>query len=288
MNKSKIVFKDGRIVEIVSESSSKEEKKKNIPKSQLNSQKEKNKKVNHEPKPITSKKKPQSKTQLDSQKGKNKKVNHEAKPTTSKEKTQSKLSSINPFNIINKGSFEWSNEKKNLIIIIYDYQHKKEKILDFKNGDKDAEKFFFEKLLNIFNIDKMVNDDYSYIICSVPGHKSTKKESRFNNIIEKLIEKIQSSNNIKKQIFFNCDSCLYRFKTIPKLSISNNKSSRAKKVHEDSIKIRNEDKIQNKCAILIDDVVTTGNSMEVCADLLLKSGALSVLCIGFMKTRSLW
>ena len=76
--------------------------------------------------------------------------------------------------------------------------------------------------------------------------------------------------------------CLFRHTELErKLSHG---GSRNRATHENSIEVRNSQIFKNKDVWLIDDVVTTGNSMRVCAKKLIDNGAKEVHCIAVGAT----
>lgn len=76
-------------------------------------------------------------------------------------------------------------------------------------------------------------------------------------------------------------ACLVRTKKIEKLAHG---GDRSKEVHLQSITVANSGLIKGRDVLLLDDVAKTGNSLEACAELLLKAGARSVECATIGKT----
>lgn len=76
---------------------------------------------------------------------------------------------------------------------------------------------------------------------------------------------------------------LRRFKTIDKLSQGGNRSIEQ---HKNSIDIKYKKAIPRRHFIIIDDVTTTGNSLEACRQILLDNGAESVRCVAIGRTLS--
>lgn len=63
------------------------------------------------------------------------------------------------------------------------------------------------------------------------------------------------------------------------LSAKERRSNMQRRIH-----IRHEDLIRGKCVLLLDDVVTTGSSMSVCAAALRRSGAKHVIALSVART----
>ena len=76
-------------------------------------------------------------------------------------------------------------------------------------------------------------------------------------------------------------SCLRRLKTVPKAAHG---GPRGIRTHIESVCIENGRIIVGQDVYLLDDVVTTGSSLEACAQLLEASGAASVTCVALGKT----
>lgn len=138
-----------------------------------------------------------------------------------------------------------------------------------------------QKLLNIFAavfgkyfVSRLKGEAKDYLFCLVPPHKAdtTNKTaiyymSRFSKLIRD---------------FFSKD-VIIRTKTIEKLSGGGNRDL---EVHLNSMKIN--ENVKNKKVVVIDDVTTTGNSLEAAKKLLLEAGAKEVILFAFAKTRGYW
>ena len=59
---------------------------------------------------------------------------------------------------------------------------------------------------------------------------------------------------------------------------------RAIEVHLKSIEAKGPDRYRGKSILLIDDVLTTGNSMVACRQILMAAGAAKVHCLTLAKT----
>ena len=74
---------------------------------------------------------------------------------------------------------------------------------------------------------------------------------------------------------------LLRSKTIQKLATGGDRSMA---VHLNSMSANNVDRVKGRNVLLIDDIMTTGNSLAAGRQILLKAGAGDVLCIALGKT----
>ena len=141
------------------------------------------------------------------------------------------------------------------------------KILDLKRGEEHAINFFYDKLKVLL---KGV-----FCICVVPSHDPEKTISGIRLLAQKLAD---SSNDIT-----DCTGCVIRKFKIPKLSAGGNRNSLLQYM---SIEIRDVDEIHGKTVVLLDDVMTTGNSMKAGMDRILEAGAVKVLCFALAQTFS--
>ena len=148
-----------------------------------------------------------------------------------------------------------------------DFNEYSQKILDLKNSNYEAIKFFCKEL------DRII-DDEQVVITTVPSSDATCISSGIIDLSKKLI---QSQQNL-----IYGTACIKRIKSIFKQSNSSEK--RTKKRHKDSIEIQNKSLIKNQKVILLDDVLTTGNTVNACQELLLEAGAKEVKIIVLAKT----
>lgn len=130
------------------------------------------------------------------------------------------------------------------------------KILDIKNGQEHAIQWFY----NI--IDPLL--DKGFIITIVPSSDPSNTSSG----MYELVEKLAANGRI------NGCRLLVRTKAIKKLATG---GDRSKQAHYDSIRVNDKNGILKGAEVLLmDDVRTTGNSIDVCHELLLNAGAKSV------------
>lgn len=120
-------------------------------------------------------------------------------------------------------------------------------------------------------ISSNLDDDFDCIVV-VPPHQSGKDKSGIKILAQKIARKIN---------LIDATSCLIRYRTIDKLSTGGDRSL---ETHWQSIKVVNKEIIKGKKLLLIDDVSTTGNSLNVCQELLISAGAKSVKSFVLAKT----
>lgn len=124
------------------------------------------------------------------------------------------------------------------------------------------------KLNNIKNI----IDSEDIVIMSIPSSTAGKR-----NGINKVAELIAKENK-----FLDKSDRLVRTKDIPKLATG---GRRHKDIHLNSIKYeKDECDLLNKIIILIDDVITTANSLIATREILMEYGAKHIIALGLTKT----
>lgn len=143
-------------------------------------------------------------------------------------------------------------------------------VLGVKNSEAESINYFANKIIE--NLREGNNAD---VIMAVP---SSKKKITGEGIV-KTLKKVCETKDIKA-IY---KQCLERTKDIEKLSLG---GDRSKLVHTKSLEVKNEEFIKDKVVYIYDDVTSTGNSLTVCKDLLMKSGAKEVKCFALGKTVS--
>ncbi len=136
-------------------------------------------------------------------------------------------------------------------------------ILNLKNGKSEAIERFFH------TINPMINA--GVCIAVVPSHDP----ARLDSGIRKLGAKLATDGRI------NAIDCLIRTKEIAKLASG---GDRREQTHIDSIVVQDGRIIQGRKVCLLDDVMTTGNSVRACMRLLQNSGAKTVKCLVLGKT----
>jgi predicted amidophosphoribosyltransferase len=110
-------------------------------------------------------------------------------------------------------------------------------------------------------------------IAVVPSHNTTTSPSG----IQELAQMLAANGRV------DATSCLVRHKSISKQATG---GARSVKRNLQTIRVENADLIVGKEVLLLDDVSTTGSSLEACKQLLLAAGASSVKCAVLGKTVS--
>lgn len=136
------------------------------------------------------------------------------------------------------------------------------RILDVKEKKEKGISYFYHQL------DEEICKDIT--ICVVPSHiQSNKNDSG----IAELARRLAQNGRIDKIDY------LVRTKTIDKLAHG---GSRDLRVHFDSINVNSSITISGDVVLLVDDVTTSGASLEACKEILLKNGArrVAMLALG--------
>lgn len=133
-------------------------------------------------------------------------------------------------------------------------------------------KYLSKELINLILMEKL---DDNYVIIPVPISKKRKRERGFNQ-----------SSIISKEIAKRFSMSLY-LKALKK--VKNNKPQSEKSALErknnpkNCYKVINKHLIENKRIILVDDVFTTGSTVNECSRLLKESGAKEILVLTIAK-----
>jgi competence protein ComFC len=170
---------------------------------------------------------------------------------------------------------------KNTSIIVYD-DVAKHLIYKLKYG-KSAEVGLALGVLMYKNVDPKVFNNIDYITC-VPIHKSRKKIRGFNQA-EILCTEISKRNGI-----ITIKDLIKRVKNTKPQSSFNNKQ------REENLKnafaINSKYDIKGKRILIVDDIYTTGATLNRCASVLIQNGAIKVdglnLCITLKKENNLY
>ena len=139
------------------------------------------------------------------------------------------------------------------------------RILAVKNRDYTATLYFRDILLKLI-------EDEEIAIATVPAHTPFELNSGIRDLAGYLVK--------SKKNYIDAVQCLERFK--PVAHSSQTRGFRSKQIHLESIRIIDRQSIENKNVILMDDVLTTGSSINACKELLQEAGAkeVKVLCLG--------
>ncbi|MEA5514759.1 phosphoribosyltransferase family protein [Nodularia sp. UHCC 0506] len=136
-------------------------------------------------------------------------------------------------------------------------------ILELKDQKEDSIIFFLKEIRKFLS-----DEDIS--IATVPSGKSSNRSSGIRELAKQLVK---SYSKFTDAVF-----CLERFKD------SNDDRTRTIEKHLKTIKVANSSVIKNKKVILMDDVLTTGTSIQACKKLLLEAGAKEIKVIVLGKT----
>lgn len=151
------------------------------------------------------------------------------------------------------------------------------KIMDIKSEgkegwmikkQKDAIAYFRNELNEVLKAELSKED----VICRVPRSKCDKPENHVYTICKGLVDDLN---------LIDGTNILKRVASVPESHIDGN---RCKEKHIKSISVQNKSLIKNKVVCVIDDVVTSGTTMEACCELLINSGAKKVICVCIGKT----
>lgn len=168
-------------------------------------------------------------------------------------------------------------DDKNFEYHAYLFEYKgliRNKIIDYKFNDKSyLYKTFSHSIIKNKKICRFIKK-YDIII-PVPIHKKRKKERGYNQT-ELLCRDIEDKLEIKV-INDVLDKTTYN---VPQMSL--NKIDRIKNVKGVYI-IKNPEKIKNKKILLLDDIYTTGSTINECAKALKDAGATKVSAFTIAK-----
>ncbi|GAX38096.1 phosphoribosyltransferase [Nodularia sp. NIES-3585] len=134
-------------------------------------------------------------------------------------------------------------------------------ILELKDQKEDSINFFLKEIRNFLS-----DEDIS--IATVPSGKSINQSSGIRELAKQLVK---SYSKFTDAVF-----CLERFE--------DSNGDRTIEKHLKTIKVANSSVIKNKKVILMDDVLTTGTSIQACQKLLLEAGAKEIKVIVLGKT----
>jgi predicted amidophosphoribosyltransferase len=137
-------------------------------------------------------------------------------------------------------------------------------ILDFKQSKVDAIRHFAGI------IEPLLGSDFA--ICVVPSHDPAATSGPLH---------LLAANLCRNRGRVDASTCLVRHAKISKLAMGGN---RDKQVHLESIRVVRKNLIKDQRVLLLDDVTTSGGSLEGCKELLISAGAAEVLCLVLGRT----
>jgi len=143
-------------------------------------------------------------------------------------------------------------------------------LLDFKKGSDTGISHFYKKLS--YRLSQILDQNPNVWLCCVPSHNPSNTDSS----VYRLINKLSSSRTAK---------LLKRTKEVEKLSTG---GDRAIAVHTNSITTDASVRLgSDAIVILVDDILTSGNSIKACKSILSKRNDVkSVISIVIAKTKN--
>ena len=164
---------------------------------------------------------------------------------------------------------------------LFDYRNKlaKQAIweIKYKKNKKMAAVFcepLYEYILDEL-IDKALLSNFQKpIIVPIPISKNRLKERGYNqcSIIARELERIDGDSN-----FTLCEDALKKTKDSPSQTSVKNRKKRLQNI-KGCFSVSNHEKIKGSNIILIDDVITTGATMNEASRILIEAGADQVIC----------
>lgn len=172
--------------------------------------------------------------------------------------------------------FPVQNKPYNFLIYLGKYKDEvRNKLLEFKFYNKAyINEYFLEFLIKDKNMCVFLHN--FDLIIPVPMFKD-KKLRRGYNQTELLAKNIEKKLNIEY-----ADDVLIKYKENKTQSLL--EPNERKKNVKDVFKIENSLKIKEKKIILIDDIYTTGATVDICARLLKKAGASEIIILVISKS----
>lgn len=148
------------------------------------------------------------------------------------------------------------------------FQHDHSKfILRLKDGDDEAIRYFESLLCSV------LSETNEFVVCPYPSSKVGYASMPLQRLVHIACERLPSCINGHQVIF--------RKQSVQKKSLG---GSRNFSLEVGSIEVRNADIIRNRQVLLIDDVTTTGKSLQAGAAVLYDSGAELVVKLGLAQT----
>lgn len=149
-----------------------------------------------------------------------------------------------------------------------------------ETNHKHSIEHFSDIIVNKLNFIKNTKD---LVICNIPSSKVGNVETGTYELAHSLIRK---TNNILKKnqgtatIEFGGDNIIRHAEVVS----AHTGGMRNESIHLNSIKIIDKNKFKDKNILLIDDVLTTGNTMLACKKIIEDCNPKSILCLTLART----
>jgi predicted amidophosphoribosyltransferase len=138
-------------------------------------------------------------------------------------------------------------------------------LLGFKEG-KPAAMLGMRRLL-----EEVLGEDFGIVV--IPSHKPGTGKSSLQELAGVLSKQLTNVEDLS--------GCLVRHKLINKLSMGGNRDAQ---IHLDSIRVQNPNSLRNHDILLLDDILTSGNSMKASRQLLLAAKPRKIVCLALART----
>jgi hypothetical protein len=146
------------------------------------------------------------------------------------------------------------------------------RLLDFKDGQEHAvtaETAEFRKSLGQLELQAKV------LLAVIPGHKA--RDTNAGTPLARVVEDLAKEDGR----FVSCFETLIRFRDIHKLASG---GDRGVAVHLNSIRVQQPPSVMGQTMVVLDDITTTGNSMDAARQLLASAGAIRIGGIALGRT----
>ena len=146
------------------------------------------------------------------------------------------------------------------------------RLLDFKDGQEHAvasETAEISKSLSQLSLEARV------LLAVIPGHKA--RDTNAGTPLARVVENLAKGNSR----FVSSFETLIRFKDIHKLASGGDRSLA---VHLNSIRVQQPPSVSGQTMVVLDDITTTGNSMDAARQLLASAGAIRIAGIALGRT----
>jgi hypothetical protein len=146
------------------------------------------------------------------------------------------------------------------------------RLLDFKDGQEhaiSAETAEFSKSLSQLELQARV------LLAMIPGHKA--RDTNAGTPLARVVENLAKGDGR----FVSSFETLIRFRDINKLASG---GDRGVAVHLNSIRVQQPPSVKGQTMVVLDDITTTGNSMDAARQLLTLAGAIRIGGIALGRT----